>query len=262
MDDDKPTRRQLFIAEMCGTALLLFVGLSSVIFMFAASSPFVALVPSLTLRRVINGFFFGSVGASIALSPIGRVSGAHVNPVVTMGFWLVGRLTGRSAIGYVVAQFVGAVIGSVPLLLWGPMGRSLSYGVTVPGKGYSMPAVILGEVATTFCLIAALCIFLGFHRLRRYTPAMIPCLFAIMVPLEAGVSGISVNPARSFGPSVISGVWEGWWIYWIGPVLGCLLAILICNSFAKRIEVAKLYYFDSDPDGRFRRVPRPVRAEL
>jgi aquaporin Z len=103
MNEEKPTRRKLFIAEMCGTGLLLLVGLSSVIFMFADGSPFVALVPSLTLRRVLNGFLFGSVGASIALSPIGKTSGAHINPIVTMGFWLMGKLTGRSAIGYVVA---------------------------------------------------------------------------------------------------------------------------------------------------------------
>ncbi len=257
VNQERPSRLSLFMAEMCGTGLLLLVGLSSVIFMFAENSPFVALVPSLTLRRVLNGFFFGSVGATIALSPIGRISGAHVNPIVTMGFWLTGKLTGRSAIGYVVAQFLGAVIGCLPLLLWGSLGRSISYAATVPGKGYSIPVVIFGEVATTFCLIAALCVFLAFHSLRRYTPLMIPCLFAIMVPLEAGISGISVNPARSFGPSVISGVWDGWWIYWVGPLMGGLLAILVCNSLAKRIEVAKLYHFDSDPDGRFRRVQRP-----
>jgi aquaporin Z len=256
MNTDKPTRRQLFLAEMSGTGLLLLVGLSSVIFMFAETSPFVALVPNLTLRRAINGFFFGSVGATIALSPIGKISGAHVNPIVTMGFWLMGKLTGRSAIGYVVAQFCGAVIGCLPLLLWGSMGRSLSYAVTVPGQGYSIPVVVFGEVATTFFLIAALCIFLGFHGLRRYTPLMVPCLFAVMVPIEGGISGISVNPARSFGPSVISGVWTGWWIYWVGPLIGGLLAIRACNSLAKRIEVAKLYHFDSDPDGRFRRVQR------
>jgi len=242
---------------MCGTALLLLIGLSSVIFMFSDSSPFVALVPSLALRRMLNGFFFGCVGATIALSPIGRISGAHVNPVVTMGFCLVGKLTRKSAIGYVIGQLCGAVIGCLPLLLWGSMGRNMNYAVTVPGQGYSTPIVILGEVVTTFCLIAYLCVFLAFRSLRPYTPFFIPVLFAIMVPLEAGISGISVNPARSFGPSVISGVWTGWWIYWIGPVIGGLLAIRVCNSLTKRIEVAKLYHFDTDPDGRFRRVERP-----
>ena len=260
MSVEKPTRRQLFLAEMFGTALLLFFGLSSVIFMFSEASPFVALVPSLTLRRILNGFLFGSIGSTIALSRVGQISGAHINPVVTMGFWLMGKLTGRSAIGYVVAQFCGAVLGSIPLLLWGTMGRSMNYAVTLPGKGYSIPAAILGEAATTFCLLAYLCVFLAFHRLRRYTPFFIPVLFAIMVPIEGGISGISVNPARSFGPSVISGVWNGWWIYWIGPVIGGLLAILACNSLARRISVAKLYYFDSDPDGRFRRVQRPAET--
>ena len=260
MNEEKPTRRKLFLSEMCGTALLLMIGLSSVIFMFSESSPFVTLVPSVTLRRMLNGFFFGSVGAAIALSPIGRISGAHINPVVTMGFYLTGKLTRRSAIGYVVAQLCGAIVGCLPLLLWGSMGRSMAYAVTLPGHGYSTSVVILGEVVTTFCLITYLCIFLAFHRLRRYTPFFIPFLFAIMVPLEAGISGISVNPARSFGPSVISGVWTGWWIYWVGPVIGGLLGILACNSLAKRIEVAKLYHFDSDPDGRFRRVERSKMA--
>lgn len=261
-ENTRPSRLKLFLAEMTGTALLMLIGLSSVILMFGDGNPVVALIPSLTMRRVLNGFFFGSVGATIALSPIGQVSGAHVNPIVTMGFWLVGKLKGRTAIGYVVAQFVGATLGSIPLLLWGSLGRSISYGATVPGKGYSIPTVILGEVATTFGLIGALCIFLAFHRLRRYTPAMIPCLFAIMVPLEAAISGTSVNPARSFGPSIISGVWDGWWIYWIGPLTGGLLAMLVFNSLAKRIEVAKLYYFDSDPEGILRRVQRQSGAVI
>jgi len=174
-----------------------------------------------------------------------------------MCFWLVGKLTGRATVGYIVAQFIGAMLGCLPLLAWGAMGRSISFAATVPSPGYRISTVVLGEVATTFGLIAALCIFLAFHRVRRFTPLMIPCLFAFMVPLEAGVSGTSVNPARSFGPSLISGVWRGWWIYWIGPLIGGLLALLVCNTLAKRIEVAKLYYFDSDPEGIVRRVQRP-----
>jgi aquaporin Z len=253
-----PRRRELFLSEMFGTAILLLVGLSSVIFMFSANSPFVALVPSLILRRVLNGLFFGSVGAAIALSPIGQISGAHLNPVVTLAFYLMGKLTGRTAIGYVLAQLCGAVIGCLPLILWGSMGRSMAYAVTLPGQGYSTTAVVFGEVITTFCLIAYLCVFLAFRPLRPYTPFCIPFLFAIMVPLEAGISGISVNPARSFGPAVVSEVWTGWWIYWIGPFLGGLLAIVVCGSLARRIDVAKLYHFDSDPDGRFRRVQHPT----
>jgi aquaporin Z len=259
-DDTEPLPRQLFLAEVAGTGLLLLLGLSSVILMFGVGSPIEQFLPSLALRRSLNGIVFGSIGAAIALSPIGKVSGAHINPIVTMGFWLMGKLRTRAAIGYVLAQFVGATLGSLPLLLWGRLGKSINFAVTLPGKGYTVPVVIMGEVAATFCLISAMCVFLAFHRLRRFTPAMIPVLFAIMNPIEAGISGVSVNPARSFGPSVISGVWTGWWIYWVGPLLGGLLAIAACNVFAKRITVAKLYYFDSDPHGVFRRVQRPSAA--
>jgi aquaporin Z len=77
-----------------------------------------------------------------------------------------------------------------------------------------------------------------------------------MVWAEAPLSGTSTNPARSLGPSVISGQWQGWWIYWIGPIVGMLLAVLACSFLAKRIEVAKLYHFDRAHDRLFRRAAR------
>lgn len=67
-----------------------------------------------------------------------------------------------------------------------------------------------------------------------------------MVTLETALSGTSTNPARTFGPALISGRWDGWWIYWVGPLTGTLAAIVVCSSLARRIEVAKLYHFDSD----------------
>jgi aquaporin Z len=74
-----------------------------------------------------------------------------------------------------------------------------------------------------------------------------------MVCLESPLSGTSTNPARSFGPALVSGRWDGWWIYWAGPILGTLAAALACSALAKRIEVAKLYYFDSAGDRLLRR---------
>jgi aquaporin Z len=73
-----------------------------------------------------------------------------------------------------------------------------------------------------------------------------PPLYAVMVPLEAALSGTSTNPARTFGPALISGRWDGWWIYWVGPIAGMVAAIVVCSSLARRIEVAKLYHFESD----------------
>jgi aquaporin Z len=253
-DATRERRRQLYLSEAVGTGLLVLGGLSVVIFMFGAGSPMERLLPDVVSRRILTGFLFGCVGGSIALSPVGIVSGAHINPAVTLGFWLMQKLDVRTALGYVCAQLVGAALGSLPLLAWGAMGRSVAFGATVPGAGYMTMDVVLGEVVTTFALITGLCIFIGFRELRRFTPFLMPLLYAVMVPLETALSGTSTNPARSFGPALISGRWDGWWIYWIGPLAGAAAAIVVCSALARRIEVAKLYHFDSDRRRIFHRM--------
>jgi aquaporin Z len=247
-------RWRMFLAEMIGTATLLLIGLSIVIFMFGDGSPAAAWIPSIKLRQVITGFLFGSTGGLIAMSKVGKESGAHVNPAVTLAFWIVRKIETRIAIGYVLAQLIGATIGCIPLLAWGAMGRSVAFGATTPGPGYTLEQAALGEAVTTCGLIVTLCVFIGYRRLRRFTPAAMPVLYAIMVPLEASISGTSTNPARTFGPALVSGRWDAWWIYWVGPIAGTLVAMAAMSWLIKRIEVAKLYHFDSDRDRFFRRM--------
>lgn len=247
-------RWPLFASEMVGMSVLLLIGLSLVILMFGAGSPIVQVVPNEGLRRAITGFLFGTTGALIALSPVGKESGAHINPVVTLAFWLMGKLELRVVFGYVVAQFVGAIVGVLPLLGWGALGRSVAFGATVPGEGYTMGTALMGEAITTFLLITGLCVFLGFRRLRPFTPALFPFLYAAMSYLESPISGTSTSPARSFGPALLSGEWQGWWVYWVGPLVGTLVAVVACSFLAKRISVAKIYHFDSDPHRVFHRV--------
>jgi len=239
-------------SELIGTGVLVLAGLSLVILMFGAGSPLVQAVPGEGLRRLITGFLFGSTGALIALSPVGKESGAHINPAVTLAFWLMGKLESRIAVGYVMAQLAGAVIGALPLLAWGSMGRSVAFGATLPGQGYAIRTVLLGEVITTFVMVSLLAVFLGFRRIRAYTPAIFPFLYAVMVYAESPISGTSTNPARSLGPAIVSGQWQGWWIFWVGPLTGAFVSTLACSFLAKRIEVAKLYHFESDRRRIFR----------
>ena len=246
--------RRLLVAEFIGTAVLLLVGLSLVIFMFGEGSPAAAWIPNIKLRQTMTGFLFGSTGALIALSAVGRISGAHINPVVTFAFWIARKMEARVAVGYVLAQLAGGVAGSAPLLAWGAMGRSVAFGATAPGAGYSTSDALIGEIVTTLALILTLAVFLAFRKLRPFTPASIPVLYAIMIPLEADISGTSTNPARSFGPAVVSGEWSSWWIYWAGPIAGAVLGMILVSFLARRIEVAKLYHFDSDRDRIFRRM--------
>ena len=245
----------LFLAEFIGTALLVAVGVSIVILDFGKGSPVAALLPDPGLRRLITGFLFGATGASIAVSPVGKMSGAHINPVVTLAFWIKGKMTAPHALGYIVAQLAGGIVGALPLLAWGHMGASIQFGGTFPGTGFTVLQATLGEVVTTFGLIAGLFLFLGQAGLRPYTPFLFPFLYAVMVYLEAPVSGTSTNPARSIGPSLVARNWHGWWVYWVGPLLGTIVALAIAQfSWMRRfeIEVAKIYHFEHDPHGVFR----------
>jgi aquaporin Z len=254
---DKPFPWLVYRAELLGTALLLAFGLSAVILDFGQGSPVAKIIPDAGLRRLLTGFLFGTTGAMIALSPLGKESGAHINPVVSLSFYLMGKLPLRNVIGYVLAQLTGAVLGCLPLLAWGAIGRSIDFGATSPGAGYGPVWALAGEIVTTFALIVGLFFFIRHHRLRRFTPALFPFLYAIMVYLEAPISGTSTNPARSFGPAVISGQWYAWWVYWLGPLVGALLGVLLFRFTPLRkieIEVAKIYHFEHDRYGIFRRV--------
>lgn len=245
---------QNYLSELIGTALLLCVGLSFVILNFGTGSPVIHLVPGAGLRRFITGFLFGTTGALIAISPVGKVSGAHINPVVTLAFWFKGKLSKRDTVGYILAQFIGAVAGSLPLLAWGQMGRSVHFGATTPENGCPLWMPLLGEVITTVGLIVGLFVFLGHKKLRPFTPLLFPFLYALMVYAEAPLSGTSTNPARSLGPAVVSGIWSGGWIYFVGPFAGTLIGLGIHQfGWLKRleVEVAKLYHFEHDRYGFF-----------
>ena len=108
----------LWCAELAGTALLVGVGCSLIILNFGAASPVAMILPGLAARRALTGFLFGSVGASIALSPVGKVSGAHINPAVTLTFWLERRMSGGVALGYLVAltQFHDSLVTVLKIL--------------------------------------------------------------------------------------------------------------------------------------------------
>jgi aquaporin Z len=240
----------LLAAEFLGTALLVAAGVSLVILDFGVGSPVATAIASEAVRRALTGFGFGCVGALIAISPIGKASGAHINPAVTVAFWTNGTMRGRLAVGYVAAQLAGGVVGALPLLAWGAVGASVRFGATVPGNGYGPWVALFGEVATTAALVLALFVFVGHARMRPFTPLLFPLLYALMVWLEAPISGTSTNPARTLGPAVVAGAWSGWWAYVAGPVAGALIGVEIHRlTWLRRFEVrvSKLYHFGHDP---------------
>jgi aquaporin Z len=239
----------MYLAELIGTALLVGIGLSIVIALWGHNAPFAALPITPGERRLLNGFLFGSVGAAIAYSPIGRISGAHINPAMTFAFWLHGKLAWRDAGCYALAQLAGGALGAALLLAWGPVGASDAWGASLPARSLPLPWAVLGEVACTFSLVGLIFLFASRNTTQPFTPLVNPPLFALLTWLEAPVSGASANPARSFGPELIGWDWSGWWVYWAGPVTGAALAVALINLSKYRPHQARLFHF-GHPGGR------------
>jgi aquaporin Z len=218
---------QMYASELVGTGLLVFFGLSIVIALWGQGGPLASLPIPADARRLLNGFLFGTVGAIIAFSPIGKMSGAHINPAMTFAFWLEGNLRWRDASFYVLAQLIGAALGATALMIWGPVGASDQWGASVPDRLVPMWLPIAGETLCTFLLVLLIFIFAAHKSTQRYTPLVNPPLFAVLTWLEAPLSGASANPARSFGPELVAWLWQSWWVYWIGPCLGAGLAVAV-----------------------------------
>ena len=227
-----PQRRwhpALYAAEFAGTLLLVAVGLSIVIALWAPNGPLANLPLGIPARRVVTGLLFGTTGALIALSPLGKLSGAHINPAMTLAFWLEGRIKACDALGYIVAQVLGGIAGATLLLAWGPVGADDSYGASLPNPHLPIWLPLGGEVICGFALVLLIFIMAAHKATRPFTPWINPPLFALLNLFESPASGASANPARSIGPALMAGTWHGQWIYIVGPCAGAALAVGLLN---------------------------------
>jgi len=189
-------------------------------------SPVRRAITSQLLRRMLMGTFMGLTAIAIIYSPWGMQSGAHINPSVTFTFFRLGKIKSWDALFYIGAQFIGAALGVVLVAVF--LGRQLAdpavrYVVTVPGPQGPWVA-LLAEFAIAFGLMSAILYFSNHHRLDRHTGLFGGLLVATYITLEAPFSGMSMNPARTFGSGFSAEVWSGLWIYLTAPPLGMLAA--------------------------------------
>ncbi len=233
-------------AELVETAFLVFVGLSAVVFDFGTDLPMSRWIPDHSMRLLITGLLFAGSGSLVAVSPFGKLSGAHINPSVSLAFWAQGKMHNHDLFGYMLAQFLGATIGETLLvLLWRSYGASVNNGMTLPGVGYPLWLVFLAEAVLTFLLVLLIFVFVSSHRLMHWTPLMAWLLVATMVWQEAPISGTSLNPARSFGPALLSWNWTNQWLYYIAPPLGALIAVGVYRLLAvgeRDVLTGKLFH--------------------
>jgi aquaporin Z len=189
-------------------------------------SPVRHAIASQLLRRILMGLSMGLTAIAIIYSPWGKQSGAHINPSVTVTFLRLGKVKRWDAIFYIASQFAGAALGVVLVARF--LGQELAdpavrYVVTVPGEHGAWVA-LLAEFIIAFGMMSTVLYFSNHHRLDRYTGLFAGLLVAIYITIEAPFSGMSMNPARTFGSGLSADVWGGLWVYLTAPPLAMLTA--------------------------------------
>jgi len=155
---------------------------------------------------------------------MGTVSGAHLNPAVSIAFALRGDFPWRRVPGYLVAQFLGAVLGT--LLLWALIGKQGSAGLTLPGPGISTTTAMLWELVLTTGLVSVILgTASGAQQIGPLAAIGVGSYIALAGLWGSPVSGASMNPARSLGPALVLGDWTSWWAYLVGPVVAGPIAV-------------------------------------
>jgi aquaporin Z len=212
--DDSYEWRRLF-AEVFGTFLLVFVAVggpmaSARIGGKEISPAVLAAAPGLMVLAII--LFMGTV------------SGAHLNPAVTLAFCLRGDFPLRRVTMYIVAQFAGAVIAT--LVLVALIGKQGQAGLTLPGHGISTVAAMGWEAVLTAGLVSVILgTSSGAQQIGSLAAFGVGSYIALAGLIGAGISGASMNPARSFGPALVLGDWTSWWAYLAGPLIGAAVAV-------------------------------------
>ncbi len=194
--------------------------------LYAPNSLAVSLIPNVFLRGVLMGAAMGLTAIAIIYSPWGKRSGAHLNPAVTLTFFRLKKLAPWDALFYVVAQFVGGVLGvSLVAVLLGQAFTEppIQYVVTVPGQ-WGWLAAFVTEFLMAFGLMSIVLVTSNTQRLASYTGVFAGLMVASYIAVLAPISGMSINPARSFASALLAHVWTAFWIYYFAPPLGMLTA--------------------------------------
>ena len=183
-------------------------------------------ISSSIARRALMGLAMGATAIAIVVSPWGKRSGGHFNPAITVTFYRLGKVEFWDAWFYVIAQFLGAISGvALARYAWrGALGNhAVRYAVTVPGMCGSAVAFV-AELTISFILMITVLFATNRKRLAPYTAYFVGVLIATYFTFEAPLSGMSTNPARTFGSALHANYWHANWIYFIAPTLGMFCA--------------------------------------
>jgi len=206
------------------------------------------MIDNADLRRVLTGIAMGLTAIALIYSRPGKRSGAHMNPAITLGFLRLGKINGIDALFYIIAQFAGGVLGV--LLVATAFGAAfeqapVGYAATLPGKAGTEVAFV-AELAISAGMMLMVLLVSNSARFATATGVCAGILVAVYISIEGPLSGMSMNPARSFASAAPGGQWQAFWIYCTAPVIGMLAAteVYLRLRGGDRVKCAKLLHPD------------------
>jgi aquaporin Z len=235
-----------YLIEAAGLGLFMFSACVFGTLLGHPASPAVQALPSALARRALMGLAMGSTAVALIYSPWGRRSGAHFNPATTLTFWRLDKVAPADAALYAAAQAVGGIAGVVvaAALLGHWLGApDVNYVATLPGPAGPLGA-FAGEVVITFVLMTVVLRVSNDARLAGLTGLCAGALVATYITLEAPLSGMSMNPARSLASALPARAWPSLCIYFTAPPLGMLLAaeLFVRSRGLAAVFCAKLHH--------------------
>ena len=215
-----------YLIEAAGLGLFMISACSFGILLFHPASPAAGAIHDPLLRRFLMGCAMGVTSVALVYSPWGRRSGAHFNPAVTLSFFRLGKVAPRDLAAYVAAQFAGGILGvaAASRIFGAPLSDpAVRYVVTQPGP-WGPAGAFAAELAITFVLFSVVLRLANHPRWMGFAGIVAGLFVAAYITLESPVSGMSMNPARSFGSAFSAMEWNALWIYFTAPPLGMLAA--------------------------------------
>jgi aquaporin Z len=235
----------LYVYEAIELATFMLSACAFTIFLFDPSWPACRLLPSAIIRRVLMAIAMGVTAVLIIHSPMGKRSGAHFNPAITLTYLRLGKIGLWDAVFYVLFQFIGGIFGvAVAAAIFGSnlSKPAVDYVVTVPGR-YGTVAAFFAELFMATILMTVILLLSNRAHLAVYVSYSVGVLIALYTFFFAQVSGFSINPARTTGSAFFAGVWTAEWLYFVAPLLGMFCATEIYASINgdARVLCAKLH---------------------
>ena len=205
-----------YAAEFIGTFALVFAGTGAIVINEASHGAVTHVGVALTFGLVVLGMIY----------TLGDVSGAHINPAVTLGFWFARRLPGRTVLPYVASQCAGGLAASAVLRVLFPTTAVL--GVTEPA-GPPLQSFALELLLTALLMFVILGVSTGAAEKGITAGIVVGSVIALEALFAGPITGASMNPARSLAPALVSGQLSNLWIYLIAPLLGAALGVIGCR---------------------------------